>query len=109
MTGEEAEKILLISKMTCGYPHGAYGVAVDVAVDAIEQVIKMKNVNLEGCYTKEQLYWQDLHDAKTILLDVRAYLASRAGLENESLAGHSFVEICDAIKIITSNDDVNNK
>lgn len=39
-------------------------------------------------------------EAKSILGDVGAYLASRASLENESLAGHSFVAICNAIKTL---------
>lgn len=47
-------------------------------------------------------------EAKSILGDVRAYLASRASLENESLAGHSFIEICNAIKSI-EQDSVLNK
>ncbi len=37
MTREEAKEILLHSKMQCEYPHGAYGVAVDMAIKALEQ------------------------------------------------------------------------
>lgn len=36
-------------------------------------------------------------EAKEILGDVQAYLASRASLANESIAGHSFIDICNAI------------
>lgn len=36
-------------------------------------------------------------EANEILGDVQAYLASRASLANESIAGHSFIDICNAI------------
>ena len=39
-------------------------------------------------------------EAKEVLGDVSAYLASRASLENEMLAGHTFTDICNAIKIL---------
>lgn len=37
-------------------------------------------------------------EATNVLGDVRAYLSSRASLENEILAGHTFIDICNAIK-----------
>lgn len=39
-------------------------------------------------------------EAREVLGDVSAYLASRASLENEMLAGHTFTDICNAIKIL---------
>ena len=39
-------------------------------------------------------------EAKEVLGDVRAYLACRAILENEILAGHTFTDICNAIKTL---------
>ena len=39
-------------------------------------------------------------EAREVLGDVRAYLASRASLENETLAGHTFTDICNAIKAL---------
>lgn len=39
-------------------------------------------------------------EAREVLGDVRAYLASRASLENEMLAGHTFTDICNAIKTL---------
>ena len=39
-------------------------------------------------------------EAKEVLGDVSAYLASRASLENEMLAGHTFTDICNAIKAL---------
>ena len=39
-------------------------------------------------------------EAREVLGDVRAYLASRASLENEMLAGHTFTNICNAIKAL---------
>lgn len=39
-------------------------------------------------------------EAREVLGDVRAYLASRASLENEMLAGHTFTDICNAIKAV---------
>ena len=39
-------------------------------------------------------------EATNVLGDVRAYLASRASLENEILAGHTFTDICNAIKTL---------
>ena len=38
--------------------------------------------------------------AREVLDDVKAYLASRAILENEMLAGHTFIDICKAIKVL---------
>lgn len=37
-------------------------------------------------------------EARRVLGDVSAYLASRAILQNETLAGHTFIDICKAIK-----------
>lgn len=39
-------------------------------------------------------------EARRILGDVSAYLASKAILENETLAGHTFIDICKAIKAL---------
>lgn len=39
-------------------------------------------------------------EARGVLGDVRAYLASRASLENEMFAGHTFTDICNAIKAL---------
>jgi len=39
-------------------------------------------------------------EAREVLGDVSAYLASRASLENEMLAGHTFTDICNAIKTL---------
>jgi len=39
-------------------------------------------------------------EATNVLGDVRAYLSSRASLENEILAGHTFIDICNAIKAL---------
>lgn len=39
-------------------------------------------------------------EAKEVLGDVRAYLASRASLENEMIAGHTFIDVCNAIKAL---------
>lgn len=39
-------------------------------------------------------------EAREVLGDVRAYLSSRASLENEMLAGHTFTDICNAIKAL---------
>lgn len=39
-------------------------------------------------------------EAEEVLSDVRAYLASRASLENEMIAGHPFIDICNAIKAL---------
>ena len=44
-------------------------------------------------------------EAIEILDDVRSYLASRASLDNEKLAGHSFIDICNAIKTLKSEND----
>lgn len=41
-----------------------------------------------------------IEEAREVLGDVRAYLASRASLENEMLAGHTFTDICNAIKTL---------
>lgn len=39
-------------------------------------------------------------EAREVLGDVRGYLASRASLGNEMLAGHTFTDICNAIKAL---------
>ena len=39
-------------------------------------------------------------EAREVLGDVSAYLASQASLENEMLAGHTFTDICIAIKTL---------
>lgn len=46
-------------------------------------------------------------EAKEVLGDVRAYLACRAILENEILAGHTFTDICNAIKILEQEPFIN--
>ena len=44
-------------------------------------------------------------EAREVLGDVRAYLASRGSLENEMLAGHTFTDICNAIKALEHESD----
>ena len=39
-------------------------------------------------------------ESTNVLGDVRAYLSSRATLENEIFAGHTFIDICNAIKTV---------
>lgn len=46
-------------------------------------------------------------EAKEVLGDVRAYLACRAILENEILAGHTFTDICNAIKTLEQEPFIN--
>lgn len=40
-------------------------------------------------------------EAIKVLGDVSAYLASRSSLEPERLAGHTFTDICKAIKVLS--------
>ena len=49
---------------------------------------------------EERIKNMTLAEARGVLGDVRAYLASRASLENEMLAGHTFTDICNAIKAL---------
>lgn len=44
-------------------------------------------------------------EAKEILSDVSAYLASYSKLTNDTIAGHSYLDICRAITILKSNSD----
>jgi arginine/ornithine N-succinyltransferase beta subunit len=44
-------------------------------------------------------------EAREVLGDVRAYLASRASLEKEMFAGHTFIDICNAIKALEHESD----
>lgn len=37
MTIEEAKAILKLAKIYCEYPHGAYSIALDIAIKALEQ------------------------------------------------------------------------
>ena len=45
-------------------------------------------------------------EARRVLGDVSAYLASRATLQNETLAGHTFIDICKAIKALEQQPEV---
>lgn len=58
-------------------------------------------------YKEESEEKMTREEAKEVLGDVRAYLACRAILENEILAGHTFTDICNAIKTLEQEPFIN--
>ena len=47
MTIEEAKAILKLAKICCEYPHGAYSIALDIAIKALEQELVLDKIILE--------------------------------------------------------------
>lgn len=51
MTIEEAKAILKLAKICCEYPHGAYSIALDIAIKALailDKLIEIINKYKEG-------------------------------------------------------------
>lgn len=71
---------------------------------SISYVDEEKNQILKELESEEKMTREE---AKEVLGDVRAYLACRAILENEILAGHTFTDICNAIKTLEQEPFIN--
>lgn len=59
MTIEEAKAILKLAKICCEYPHGAYSIALDIAIKALEKESILDKVKQAREEIENLTPWED--------------------------------------------------